>query len=99
MFARLTAIAARLWPARPDLLLHAFAGALVALVVLLLTGSGALALAATIVVGVGKELYDSAHPERHHVDPLDTVATAVPGLVVWLLVGPWPSVAPMWVVG
>ena len=66
-----------------DKLLHFAAGSIFAMVgmafgplwsLLLVTG-----------VGLGKEVYDAAHP-MHTADPLDLMATVLGGLPVWLAV-------------
>lgn len=39
------------------------------------------AAAVVLAVAIFKELYDSYHPDRHSVDPMDAVATAAGGVV------------------
>lgn len=68
-----------------DKWLHAAAGLIIALVVLLLTGIPVVAFAAALFAGIGKELWDA----RGHGTPdvWDIAATAAPGLLLWLVVG------------
>ena len=40
-----------------------------------------LGVGVAIVIGVGKEVYDGKHPDKHTKDGMDALATAVGGLV------------------
>ena len=40
-------------------------------------------MAAVVVVGVGKEVYDSQHPENHTASGADAMATVAGGLTAW----------------
>ena len=75
----------------PDKRLHLAAGLAVALVVLLVTGSGELACVAAIAAGAAKELYDLGNRDRHNPDLWDFIATAAPGCVVLLAVVLWQA--------
>jgi len=75
----------------PDKRLHLAAGLAVALVVLLVTGSGELACVAAIAAGAAKELYDLGNRDRHTPDLWDFIATAAPGCVILLAVVMWQA--------
>lgn len=67
-----------------DKKLHFIAGAVICLVV----GLAVIPVAGFIVaaiVGMAKELYDTAHPKTHTADPIDFVATALGGAIVALV--------------
>jgi len=66
-----------------DKLLHFFGGAVVAL----LFGGGWPGVAAALVVGIGKELWDLAHPKTHTADVWDAVATVLGGVGSSLMFG------------
>lgn len=40
---------------------------------------------AAAMAGIAKEVYDSAHKERHTPEFLDAVATAAGGLCIWII--------------
>lgn len=65
-----------------DKAMHFLAGMLVALVLLLATGSTSMAVFAAIVAGAGKEFYDWMGDG--HVDPADFVFTGLGGVAVAL---------------
>lgn len=73
----------------PDKKLHAAVGLIVALVVLLWTGSGVLAAVAAVAAGAAKELYDLGNRDRHTPDLWDIVATGLPGLVILVAAVLW----------
>jgi len=66
-----------------DKLLHFVAGSICSAFVYAITGSPILAFSASVLLGIGKEVYDS----RGHgtVEVLDAVATALGGVVVAVL--------------
>lgn len=66
-----------------DKLLHLAAGAAVSFAALMFAGPGWAAIAG-IVAGIAKELYDRDRRDRHTVDGMDAVATAIPGALIWL---------------
>lgn len=70
-----------------DKLLHAGAGALIALLVGLATGMPWVGAAAALVAAVGKEVYDRQHPETHTQDIMDAVVTAAAGVAVAAILG------------
>jgi len=59
-----------------DKILHFLGGAVISLVF----GGGWLGVAAALVVGIGKELWDLAHPKAHTADAWDAVATVLGGV-------------------
>ena len=67
-----------------DKLLHAGAGLVVTVAVWMLTGSAAIGFAAAVFAGFAKELVDMVLERGHVPDPLDILATAAPGFVLWL---------------
>lgn len=67
-----------------DKLLHGAAGLVIAVAVLLLTSDPALAFIVALFVGIGKEVVDLLRGTGHVADPLDVLATALPGLVIWI---------------
>ncbi len=68
-----------------DKLLHAGAGLVIAACVLKLTGDPALAFIVALFVGIAKEVVDFLRGAGHVADPLDVAATALPGLVIWII--------------
>ena len=62
------------------------AGAAIATVVVLVTDSLALAGAAVLLAGIGKELYDACYPDTNTVDVWDVVATCAGWIPVALVV-------------
>ncbi|WP_211452633.1 hypothetical protein [Collimonas antrihumi] len=70
-----------------DKLLHFLVGGVIAGVVYALFLNQWLALIATVVAGVTKEIYDYFHPDQHTVEWLDVVATVVGAAPVLLAVG------------
>lgn len=72
-----------------DKLGHLVAGFLVALAVLLLTGSAAAGLALACVAGIVKELRDAPRPDRHTLDVWDALATVAGGLLVFAAAAAW----------
>lgn len=70
---------------RPDKLLHFAAGVIIATLVVAMTGSLAWAGAAVLLAGVGRELYDAAHPDTNTADLWDVVATCAGWLPVALV--------------
>ena len=69
-----------------DKRLHFAAGAAIATVVVLVTDSLALAGAAVLLAGIGKELYDACYPDTNTVDVWDVVATCAGWIPVALVV-------------
>lgn len=69
-----------------DKLLHFAAGVVIAALVVAVTGSLVWAGAAVLLAGVGRELYDAAHPETNTADLWDVVATCAGWLPVALVV-------------
>jgi hypothetical protein len=67
-----------------DKLLHAAGGLAIALSVVLLTGDAALGFILALFVGIGKEVVDFLRGAGHTADPFDVLATAAPGLVIWI---------------
>ena len=67
-----------------DKLLHGVAGLVVSAAVWMLTGSAAIGFAAAVFAGFAKELVDKVLERGHVADPLDILATAAPGFVLWL---------------
>lgn len=67
-----------------DKLLHAGAGLVVTVAVWMLTGNAAIGFAASVFAGFAKELVDMVLERGHVADPLDILATAAPGFVLWL---------------
>lgn len=81
MYARLIAWAAARFGGAADKVLHAFAGALVAALVLLATGSVPAAIVAAALVGVVKEVHDYRRRGQGFTpDALDALATFAGGL-------------------
>lgn len=72
-----------------DKLGHFLAGALAALVALLLGGSPILAVAVAALAGLLKELYDFQHPDKHTVDFADLWWTTCGGSVVAIARAIW----------
>jgi hypothetical protein len=69
-----------------DKLLHFAAGALIAILVVIVTGSLVWAGAAVLLAGVGREVYDAYHPDTNTADIWDIVATCAGWLPVALAV-------------
>jgi hypothetical protein len=69
-----------------DKLKHFAAGAAIAALVVILTGSLALAGAAVLLAGAGREVYDAYHPDTNTADIWDVVATCAGWIPVALLV-------------
>lgn len=67
-----------------DKLLHLIAGVLAGVLGYTLTQDHRGALLAAFIAGGVKELYDSANPATHTVDPWDWAATFAGGALVWL---------------
>ena len=67
-----------------DKLLHAAGGLFIAQAVVLLTGDAALGFILALVVGTTKEAVDFLRGAGHTADPWDVLATATPGLVIWI---------------
>ena len=68
-----------------DKLMHAVYGAVIYLIVLATAGSTLVALAVVTTVGIGKEIYDSKHP-NHTADALDAIDTiTIPAIVTGML--------------
>ena len=70
-----------------DKLLHFLVGGVIAGVIYALFLNHWLALLATVVAGLAKEIYDYFHPDQHTVELLDVVATVVGAVPVLLAVG------------
>lgn len=68
-----------------DKLLHFAAGALITTLVVVVTGSLALAGAAALLAGAGRELYDAYHPGTNTADIWDVVATCAGWIPVALV--------------
>jgi|APSaa5957512535_1039671.scaffolds.fasta_scaffold27958_2 formate hydrogenlyase subunit 3/multisubunit Na+/H+ antiporter MnhD subunit len=68
-----------------DKIYHLIAGIALALVTLIATGSVFAAMIATTVVGLGKEIYDYQHQDKHTPEVADFLATVVGGLLVCLV--------------
>ncbi|MBK5204437.1 MAG: hypothetical protein JJD98_03205 [Polaromonas sp.] len=69
-----------------DKLLHFAVGALITALVVIVTGSLALAGAAVLLAGAGRELYDAYHPDTNTADIWDIVATCAGWIPVALVV-------------
>jgi hypothetical protein len=69
-----------------DKLLHFAVGAVIATLVVIVTGSLALAGAAVLLAGAGRELYDAYHPDTNTADIWDVVATCAGWIPVALVV-------------
>ena len=69
-----------------DKLLHFAAGALIATLVVIVTGSLALAGAAVLLAGAGREVYDACHPDTNTADIWDVLATCAGWIPVALMV-------------
>lgn len=69
-----------------DKLQHFAAGAVIAAVVVTVTGSLAWAGAAVLLAGAGRELYDACHPDTNTADIWDLAATCAGWLPVALMV-------------
>lgn len=69
-----------------DKALHFIAGSIVSAFAPAIGDSLLLPVALAAVAGVGKEIYDSFHRDRHTVDPLDFVATTAGALPVTLAI-------------
>ena len=69
-----------------DKLQHFAVGALIASLVVIITGSLALAGAAVLLAGAGRELYDACHPDTNMADIWDVVATCAGWIPVALVV-------------
>ena len=69
-----------------DKIKHLVAGMFISLMVSLLTSMPWLGVVASIIIGAGKEYYDSFHPE-HTVDKWDFAVTALGGLIGAAIVG------------
>lgn len=69
-----------------DKLKHFAAGAAISALVVILTGSLALAGAAVLLAGAGREVYDAYHPDTNTADIWDVVATCAGWIPVALLV-------------
>jgi len=69
-----------------DKLLHFAAGALITTLVIIVTGSLALAGVAVLLAGVLREVYDAYHPDTNTVDIWDIVATCAGWIPVSLVV-------------
>ena len=63
-----------------DKLKHLIAGFVVAVPFTLVFGIGS-GILASVVIGIGKEIYDYFHPESHTADPVDAVATILGGIL------------------
>lgn len=68
-----------------DKLLHFAAGALITTLVVIVTGSLALAGAAVLLAGAGREVYDAYHPDTNTADIWDVVATCAGWIPVALV--------------
>lgn len=68
-----------------DKLQHFAVGAAVTTLVVSLTGSLALAGAAVLLAGVGREVYDACHPDTNTADIWDVVATCAGWIPVALV--------------
>lgn len=66
-----------------DKQLHFIVGVAIA-ALMVAVGLGLYAGAATTIAGVGKEIYDGKHSEKHTKDWNDAIYTAVPGVLVSL---------------
>jgi hypothetical protein len=69
-----------------DKLLHFAAGSTIATLVVIVTGSLALAGAAVLLAGAVRELYDAYHPDTNTADIWDVVATCAGWIPVALVV-------------
>ena len=69
-----------------DKLQHFAAGAAIATLVVIVTGSLALAGAAVLLAGAGRELYDTCHQDTNTADIWDVVATCAGWIPVALAV-------------
>ena len=69
-----------------DKLQHFAAGAAIATLVVIVTGSLALAGLAVLLVGAGREVYDAYHPDTNTADIWDVVATCAGWIPVALVV-------------
>nr|WP_304750312.1 hypothetical protein [Rhodoferax sp.] len=69
-----------------DKLLHFSVGATITVLVVIATGSLALAGAAVLLVGAGREVYDAYHPDTNTADIWDMVATCAGWIPVALVV-------------
>ncbi len=69
-----------------DKLLHFGVGAAITALVVTVTGSLALAGAAVLLAGAGREVYDAYHPDTNTVDIWDVVATCAGWIPVALVV-------------
>jgi hypothetical protein len=69
-----------------DKVQHFAAGAAITSLVVTVTGSLALAGAAVLLVGVGREVYDACHPDTNTADIWDVVATCAGWTPVALVV-------------
>jgi hypothetical protein len=69
-----------------DKLLHFAVGAAITALVVIVTGSLALAGVAVLLAGSGREVYDAYHPDTHTADIWDVVATCAGWIPVALVV-------------
>ena len=68
-----------------DKMLHFAVGSAITLLIVMTTGSLALAGAAVLLVGAGREVYDAYHPDTNTVDIWDVVATCLGWIPVALV--------------
>jgi len=69
-----------------DKLLHFAVGAAITVLVVIVTGSLALAGAAVFLAAAGREVYDACHPDTNTADIWDVVATCAGWIPVALVV-------------
>lgn len=65
-----------------DKLQHLIVGAVVSVIILILTGSVLAAILASSGVGIGKEVYDLLNKDKHTPEILDAIATSYGGMLV-----------------
>ena len=65
-----------------DKALHIITGALLYVAVHFVSGDERIGLCAVVVAGVGKEIYDAFHRDKHTPEVLDAVATVSGALIV-----------------
>jgi hypothetical protein len=63
---------------------HIIYGAVIYLLVSILTSSPSAGLSACVLIGISKEFYDLKHKDIHTPDVVDAVATITGGLIIFL---------------
>jgi hypothetical protein len=64
-----------------DKILHLSAGLAISFIVTISTGSTDYGNSSALIAGIGKEIYDYFHPEKHTAEGLDIAFTALGGVI------------------